>query len=257
MNKTAFVILALLSILFSGCAINSIPPEKQKDFALIKAGEFPKSITDLRASISKIDETIVLDMINSGRDVLPGKHNVKVNSCVRASCTDYSYIFEAQAGFTYILEPRKIQVIDRFTKIKVDTLQQKDFRSSNYFPSKEIEQYLIEVQQLQDVKLKKKEEAEVADLAAITERRTRNLPLVRKIGAKICQEKTESEIRPRYNNPFVYVYVGYVESISEDKVQIRISDAYRKSPMPSQKSRPDGFSSSIIWDSPLNWDLCE
>lgn len=257
MKKTAFVILALLSILFSGCATNSIPPEKQKDFALIKVGEFTKSFLDGSASLSKIDETIVLDMTHSGRDVLPGKHNVMVHSCVRASCTDIFYIFEAQAGFTYILEPRKIQVIDRFSKIKVDTLQQKDFRSSNYFPSKEIEQYLIEVQQLQDVKLKKKEEVEVADLAAITERRTKNLPLVKKIGARICQEKTESEIRPRYSNPFVYVYVGYVESIANDKVQIRISDAYLKSPMTSQKSRPDGFSPSIIWDSPMNWDLCE
>ena len=260
MKNIAFVILALWSLSLSGCATNSIPPEKQKDYALVKAGEFTKSFLDGRATIYKIDDASVLDMMNSGRDVLPGKHIVKVNSCVRSNCSEYIYAFEAKAGLAYILKPREIEVVDRFDyKKNVDTLKQILFTNATapYYTSDELKQFYAENAKQAEEAKKRESEAAAAAQAVIIEKRTKNLPLVKKIGTRICQEKTESEKRPGYSNPFVYVYVGYVESMTEDKVQIRISDAYLKGSMPSQKSRPNGFSPSIIWDSPMNWDLCE
>jgi hypothetical protein len=64
-------------------------------------------------------------------------------------------------------------------------------------------------------------------LAIVTERRKNNLPLVRKIGARICQEQGR------------VITVGYVESLAAEKVQIRISEAYLKD---SRNVHPGGFS---------------
>jgi hypothetical protein len=89
---------------------------------------------------------------------------------------------------------------------------------------------------------KKLMEQRVSEIATAN-RRKQNLPLVRKIGAKICQERQGN-----------IIYVGYVESMTDEKVQIRISDAYYKS---NSNVHVNNNSSSIIWDSPLNWDLCE
>jgi hypothetical protein len=67
--------------------------------------------------------------------------------------------------------------------------------------------------------------------------------VVRKIGARICQDRNNG-----------YTYVSYVESVADEKVQIRVSEANvsRMSNYPLK-----GFSPSIIWDAPMNWDLCE
>lgn len=252
MKKTAFVILALLSILFSGCATNSISPEKQKELALVKLGEFKGS----SAAINDIDGTAMLDLFHNkiDRDVLPGKHKVRISVC-RNGCVQQYYSFEAKAGLAYILKPGEIEVVDRFNlNNNVETLKQIRGAStiSPYYTSDELkllnaerEKQYDELKQRESELKQRETEAAAAALAVVTERRTKNLPLVKKIGARICQEKTE------------YVYVGYVESIANDKVQIRISDSYRKSTTRYQKSRPDGFSPSIIWDSPMNWDLCE
>ena len=78
---------------------------------------------------------------------------------------------------------------------------------------------------------------------AILERRKRELPAVRRIGARICQERDRG-----------VVYVGYVEGMTEEKVQIRIADAI----FPGAPGvKPAGFTPTIIWESPLQWDLCE
>ena len=80
--------------------------------------------------------------------------------------------------------------------------------------------------------------------------RIKNLPLMRKIGAKICQPGTVNVGQEQMR----VVSVGYVEGIADEKVQIRISSAYfEKHPNLS----PGGFTPSIIWDNPMNWDLCK
>jgi hypothetical protein len=96
-----------------------------------------------------------------------------------------------------------------------------------------------------------KREAAVQDLLseAYQQTKRRNLPLIRKIGAQICKNET---VQVGYT-PIDVVYVGYVEGITDDKVQIRVSRAYFKS---NPSVSPGGFSPSIIWDDPMNWDLC-
>jgi hypothetical protein len=77
----------------------------------------------------------------------------------------------------------------------------------------------------------------------------RNLPLIRKIGAKICQN---GRVQMGHEQIKV-VSVGYVEGITDDKVKIRVSRTYFKS---NPSLSPSGFSPSIIWDDPMNWYLC-
>jgi hypothetical protein len=87
-------------------------------------------------------------------------------------------------------------------------------------------------------------------LEAQRQAKLKSLPLIRKIGAQICQRGT---FRVGYDQMKV-VSVGYVENITVDKVQIRVSRAYFES---NPSVSPGSFSPSIIWDNPMNWDLCE
>ncbi|WP_299874502.1 hypothetical protein [uncultured Cocleimonas sp.] len=74
------------------------------------------------------------------------------------------------------------------------------------------------------------------------DRHNRELPYKKKIGAKICT------VRDNIN------YIGYVERIAEEKVQIRISHAHVVN-YPSMS--PGGFKPSIIWANVSIWNLCE
>ena len=98
--------------------------------------------------------------------------------------------------------------------------------------------------------LKARMELQASLLEAQRQTKLKNLPLIRKIGAQICQHGT---VRMGYEQVKV-VSVGYVEGITDDKVQIRISRAYFES---NPSVSPGGFSPSIIWDYPMNWDLCQ
>lgn len=257
MNKITFVVLALVSLLLSGCAATSaIPPEKQKDYALIKIDPFT---INGNAAINSIDDAISISFSRDGRNVLPGRHNVVISICHGgpSTCAQYNYIFNANAGLAYLLGSRGIKVVDRFDLTKsVDTLTQirPGIPNAPYFTKKEVDEYHDQLSKERSEEDAKKNAAEAAAQAIVTERRKNNLTLVKKIGARICQEKPVTE----RGHTYTFIYVGYVEAISEDKVQIRISDAYLKAlKTSSQSSRPEGFASSIIWESPMNWDLCE
>lgn len=68
------------------------------------------------------------------------------------------------------------------------------------------------------------------------------LPLIKRVGARICQDRNE------------FIFVGFVERIAEEKIQIRVARAQLAS---SPGFGPGGFSPHIIWDYPYNWYLCE
>ena len=72
-------------------------------------------------------------------------------------------------------------------------------------------------------------------------RRTALLPQMRKIGAKVCKNQDGN------------TYVGYVENISDEKLQIRVNNAY-VTRVPAYS--PANFKPEIIWDYPMMWDLC-
>jgi hypothetical protein len=73
----------------------------------------------------------------------------------------------------------------------------------------------------------------------------RNLPK-RSIGARICVD--------RALDIGVVTYVGYVENVAAEKVQIRVNQAFFRS---SPSLSPGGFQPMIVWDYPDDWRLCE
>lgn len=156
------------------------------------------------------------------------------------------YSLNVLAGLTYqIAKNRQSVKVSNSTGATVDELflspdDQKTFVSrADYQLAREARQDQL------------KREAAVQDLLSEAHQQTklRNLPLIRKIGAQICQN---GMVRVGYEQIKV-VSVGYVEGITDDKVQIRVSRAYFKS---NPSVSPGGFSPSIIWDDPMNWDLC-
>lgn len=68
----------------------------------------------------------------------------------------------------------------------------------------------------------------------------------RVIGTRICKEMPSQF--------GTLIYVGYVEGLGPDKVQIRVSNAvYKGAPSMS----PGGFRENILWDYPNSWNICE
>lgn len=66
------------------------------------------------------------------------------------------------------------------------------------------------------------------------------LPLVRTLGAKIC--RSESGV----------TYVGYVDAVTDDKIRILVNQAQ----IGQTGVRPGGFQPHVLWDYPINWDIC-
>jgi hypothetical protein len=75
----------------------------------------------------------------------------------------------------------------------------------------------------------------------------RNLPYIRKVGARICKDDKKG-----------HTFIGYVENMTDEKIQIRISDAlWNTQGKVNENSHVSGFTPSIIWDNPMNWTSCE
>ncbi len=256
MNKKVFVALAFLLLCLSGCASSSIPKEKQKDYAFLDVGANFDLVARLAYIVMVDQQTYSRSPLGTSRDVLPGRHDVKVDACdgnaadlLAQMCYAYNYVFDAKAGFAYKFNNSySIDVYDRFDLNKpLDKLIRVNSVFVTLDEAKQFSAKQQKVMEAQEARRAGEMEANAAALAVITERKRNNLPLVRKVGARICQEQDQERGQ-------VVIYVGYVEALAEEKVQIRVSGAHYKN-MPT--ARPGGFSPSIIWDSPMNWDLCE
>jgi hypothetical protein len=248
MNKIAYVALSLLSIFMSGCASNSIPQEKQKNYALLVPGE--SMGTDTRADIVQIDqENFHRTLLGSNRDAVPGRHSIRMETCFANKvnafdpiCKQRDFVIDAQAGLAYVfLNAHQVKVYDRFDRNKFLY----DLKETPYsvFLTPEAAKLVQNQEQAEyAAKVARDREADAKAQAIVMEGRKRNLPLVRKIGTRICREQG------------TVMSVGYVEAVTDEKVQIRISNAHF---IGNLNAHPEGFSPNIIWDSPLNWDLCE
>lgn len=218
------VLVVLIAALMSACA--GVPPEQLAKLASVDAGD--------SATMWSVDSSLT-SMFSNTVTVMPGQHTFKIAmNCNGNNCYYETFRFDAQAGYLYRLMPnRTVEVLDRNDKYnrKVDELTLIGGSDIDYATRQQNRDYNTEAIQLQRA-------ARVAQLA----RRTQNLPLVKKSGARICQVRGE------------YLYVGYVEAIADDKVQIRIADAVLNA---NQNYKNANFKPAIIWDSPLNWDLCE
>ncbi|MBS7690728.1 hypothetical protein I0E98_10635 [Pseudomonas lalucatii] len=69
---------------------------------------------------------------------------------------------------------------------------------------------------------------------------------MRAIGTRVCVD--------RATQIGVVTYVGYVENVAVEKVQIRVSQAFFKM---APTLAPGGFQPSIIWDNLSDWRMCE
>lgn len=81
---------------------------------------------------------------------------------------------------------------------------------------------------------------------AAREKEKQDAVLKKQMGTRVCKD-----VFSRTSN---LTYVGYIEKVTDLKIQIRISDALIRG---RQILRPDGFQSSVVWDYPLNWYVCE
>ena len=247
--RSPFAIFIILSVAIpltlSGCATPPISSEQLKNFALI----VPQDIYGNGSAITKVDSgperSRVLQTAEGpgilpgvstrrGANITPGKHSIQVTTCHSSdtrSCGPDVYIFDARPGLAYILRgpSRNIDVIDRFKKNLVGYLhpiENHEFVSDQIFSS---------------IQLAAQKKATDEGLA-VMERRRQNQVFIRKIGTQVCQEFGRGMMQ-----------IGYVEKITDEKIQIRIFDAHLKN---DQTIHPSGFSPSIIWDSPMQWDLC-
>lgn len=77
--------------------------------------------------------------------------------------------------------------------------------------------------------------------AAERERHLAELPLMRKRGTTVCRAESGNTFK------------GYVEDSTDEKLQIRIAEAFRTG-VPNFKL--GGFQPRVIWDFPADWRLC-
>ncbi len=177
--------------------------------------------------VQKFCEWCFLQEIN----LKPGPHSIVKNIGFDAShqLIQETFNFSVEAGNRYTLAEGRIVVTTRNdpSHLVYDLVRIAGRDPSAYYPPSAIAQYNENARMQQ---------------AEAEQQRIRNRPLVRKIGAHICKQQG------------AFVYAGYVEHVTDDRVQIRVASASAKENLYVSAA---GFQPSIIWDSPLNWDLCE
>lgn len=219
-------IVILCAIGLQGCGMlgANIPPEQMAKLATVEgASGYP---------LHSVDSKQIL--FTKSVNVEPGTHTFEtIGGCFNNNCSYIPYQFNAKAGLLYRLMPnRTVVVLDRNDEYnrKLDELT--PIGSGNEYANRqETSAYL------QSVAIQAQQQR-----AALLERRRQNLPLVKRAGAKICKAQGE------------FLYIGFVESFTDEKVQIRVADSVINA---NHNYRNGNFTPSIIWDSPLNWDLCE
>ena len=240
------MVVMFLSAALSGCASSSIPAEKQKDYSLLVP-----AVEGGHPDIIQVDQqTFHRSLLGTSRDVLPGNHMVVLETCydnqanlLEPKCVRTSYQMETKPGLAYVFKYKNaVWVYDRFDMSKtIDTLTYS--QPDNAFVSKAVknEENKEALTKLhEDVAATQAKDS--ADQAKLMEIRKNNLPHVRKIGARICKNENGT------------TSVGFVEALAEEKVQIRITESHSQN---DQFLKPSSFTPSIIWDDPMNWDLCE
>ena len=216
--------------LFSCASKDQIPQERLKDYALLVPRQNNNSI------VSAIDEKSPgLSFSGATVNMLPGRHTVETTSCAGGTntCRPDLYTFDALPGMAYVFRnSTTIEVYNRFgmDKLRVDLLRL--VPGQGFITDRE---YIS----MQDKAMQKKMGNEVA----INELRREYLPKVRKIGARICRGRGTG-----------IIFVGFVEAMTDEKIQIRVADAF---PSGHPGVHVEGFAPSIIWDSPLDWLPCE
>ncbi len=223
-KRSTMVVLALL---ITGCGMfgPKLTPEQLASMATIEHADF--------YSLRSIDsERITRYPVY----VSAGMHSIEMEAnCQYANCPSQTYRFYAQPGYIYrILPNNSVAVLERNDRYqrKIDELNPVNRGGVIEYVNRSGQTDFV-----RDVVVQAQ-----AENAAILERRTRQLPQLRKVGTKICQLHGQ------------ILYIGFVESITDEKIQIREVDAVLNE---HRNAHLGSFTPTIIWDSPLNWDLCE
>jgi hypothetical protein len=216
-----FGALALLVALLAGCA--SVAPEKLAKMATVEVAD--------GFTMHSVDSEVKL--FTNSVNVEPGVHLFEMTIyCHNNNCSHRAYRFKAEAGYLYRLMPNNsILVLDRNDRFqrKLDELTPIggiDYGTRN------------QVRTIAQEAARQREAAQ----AALIERRRQNLPQVMKQGAQVCRLQGQ------------LLYVGFVEAFTDQKIQIRVADAVVNE---NRNVHLTDFTPSIVWDSPLNWDMCE
>ena len=87
-------------------------------------------------------------------------------------------------------------------------------------------------------------DVDAARMDALRAKEAELTPLKKRIGTKLCQIKGRMR------------YIGYTEAVSPDldRIQIRVSAA---ADGPLMNRPVEDFREHILWDDPVNWQLCE
>ena len=224
-----FALFTLTAFILLGCATSGskMSPEQLAGMATIECADFYTLRSVDSGTIGLFQRTV---------NVPAGMHTIEMEAnCHYNNCPTQTFRFYTKPGYIYrILPNNTIAVLDRSDRYqrKVDEL--------NPVSRGGIIEYVNrdgQTDYARDVALQAQ-----AERAAVLERRKLQLPIVRKVGAKVCQLKGQ------------LLYIGFVESFTDDKIQIRTVDAVVNE---NHNAHLTSFRPSIIWDSPLNWDLCE
>jgi len=81
--------------------------------------------------------------------------------------------------------------------------------------------------------------------AAEKERLTRELPLLRTRGTRVCQRQGG------------IIFVGFVEDTAETKLKINVQQAYYMDGLGQQGARAPNYRAETVWDPPERWRVCE
>lgn len=212
---------ALCAALLTGCA--GVPPEQLAKMATVEVAA--------GYTLHSVDSEVKL--FSDSVSVEPGTHVFEMTmTCYNNNCIHQAYRFNAVAGYLYRIMPdRTVLVLDRNDRYQRKLDELTPIGGINYGTRKQSRQVAEEMTRRQEMARE-----------AVLERRRQNLPLVRKLGAKICRVQTE------------YLYIGFVEAFNDEKIQVRVAEARINE---NRNLVLTNFTPSIIWDSPLNWDLCE
>ena len=206
----------LTALVLSGCAVSNISPEQQKNYALI---------------VGERGNPLVTGSLANSVDVLPGMYTFSTTPrCPYRDCPTRMYKFRAEAGNRYVLRSdESILVTDR--SAPNDRIVDKLALVGDEYVTRKVKKDYDLVQQNQMV------------IATVDkyERRKQNLHLIRNVGTKVCKAQGQ------------FLYIGFVERVADDKIQIRIADAVVEQ---NHNVKIGGFAQSIVWDNPLSWDLC-
>lgn len=206
------------------------------------------------AIIYEIDGDVVYSALSQREQaVAPGEHEILVTRFGDIRADRGVYRLTVAAGLTYQIakDRRSVKVVDT-AGATVDELFLSLTDRRTFVSRSEHQRNL----QAQETQLQGMTAAQKILAAEKQQKKIESLPLIRKVGAQICQQRQSVKLTGAHLGfTGTLVYVGYVEGMTDEKIQIRIARAFFAE-RPSVS--PEGFSSStVIWDDPMNWDLCQ